>query len=64
MSCSSRAGLETQLFDLDDLLSLTRLALFLLALVLEFAEVQQPAYWRDRVRGDFHQVQTALVGHA
>src|SRR5437762_308239 len=53
---------ELDFLDLDDLLVPPRLAGPLLLLVLILAEIHDPADWRGRRRGDFHEVEPLLPG--
>ena len=53
---------ELDLFDVDDLLVLLRLARPLLLLVLILPEIHDPADGRHGGGGDLHQVQPLLLG--
>src|SRR4029453_9316363 len=56
-----RAHLD--LFDLDDLLVLTRLVRLFLRFVFVFAVVGNLGDWRNGIGGDLDQVETGLLGH-
>ena len=58
-----RIGPEFDFLDLDDLLLLTGLGLFLLGFVLELAVVHDLADRRRRIRRDFDKVEPGLFGH-
>src|SRR5690606_18801473 len=57
------AGAELDFLDLDDLLLLARLGLFLLLFVLELAEVHDLADRRHRVGRDLDEVEAKFLGH-
>lgn len=57
-----RLGAKTDLFDIDLLLSLARLALLFVALVDVLAIVYQAAHRRLRLRGHLDQVVSSLLG--
>src|SRR5690606_5047030 len=57
-------GAQAQLLDDRRLLLLARLAVPLRLLVLEAAEIHQPADGRLGLRGDFHQVEIGFLSHA
>jgi hypothetical protein len=52
---------QLDLFDLDDLLLLARLGGFLLRLVFVFAEIEDLADRRDRIRRDLYQIEPGLL---
>ena len=54
---------QLDLLDLDNLLLLARLGGFLLRLIFVFAEVENFADWRDRIRRDLDEIEPGFLRH-